>query len=145
MWKVIDDCKYVLYITDWLLINSTVLRHDLSKAIICIKKSVCTASLISGRKLVTAADSIPKHWLHANGARCKKNTSRSQLVFLTDPPIHQYIVHAVLKFSSERGEKGNKKEWSDSFEKNKFSSSVLLETKPLNSPTYFCSSTERKI
>jgi len=43
---VIDDYKYVLYITDWLLINSMVLRHDLSKAVICIKKIKCMHSFI---------------------------------------------------------------------------------------------------
>lgn len=120
IWELIDDYKYVLYTTDWLLINSMVLRHDLSKAIISIKKSVCTASLISGRELVTAADSTPKYWLNADGTYCKKSTLCSELLILIDPPIHQSIVNTILKFSSERGERGNRKKWSDCLRKINF-------------------------
>lgn len=78
--------------------------------------------MISGRELVTAADSTPKHWLHADGAYCKKSTLRSELLIFIDPPIHPSIVNAMLKFSSGQGrrERGDEKEWSDYFNENKF-------------------------
>lgn len=45
-------------------------------------------SFIDIWELVTAADSTPKHWLHADGAYCQGGALRSELLILIDPPIH---------------------------------------------------------